>query len=33
MADMIIGAVIGGAIVWFAKDRVRAVIGWLTGAK
>jgi hypothetical protein len=24
--DLIIGAVIGGAVVWFAKDSVRAVI-------
>jgi hypothetical protein len=30
--DLIIGAVIGGAVVWFGKDRVRNVIASIVAA-
>lgn len=30
--DFIIGAAVGGAVVWFAKDAVRQVIGQVVGA-
>jgi hypothetical protein len=30
--DFIIGAAIGGAVVWFAKDSVRAVLASIVAA-